>query len=192
MDPGTAESAAQMQNLANAYAVYTDPVSNMPWVSLPNGRCSFDPDAVEIAHAISDATPAKIILHGYSLGAPCIVDCHRNKSMPDGFPWETPTAIGLHIDNANFFPMTETMAQRLEQRLFFNHWATTMAPGFVAAMKGARNMEWAWMDTTKGKFQGIVARCTACDATCRIAWCKRAPSSAHHMSVQRQLMCHFL
>ena len=192
---------AQMHDLANAYSVYRDPSSGKLWVTLPDGRCSFDPAAVEIAHAIHaqaiTAIPKPITHRGYQLGAPCPsracpMACHHSKSMPNGLPWDTPQSIGLHIDDWNIRRMTKTLAETLHRQLFLCHEATIPRYGFVDAVLDCRHIEWAFMDTNTGKFKGIAAHCTECEAMARVAWCPRTPSSALHMSLQRQQLCHFL
>jgi hypothetical protein len=171
-----------LADLATTYSAYTDPATMKLWVTLPDGSCSFDRAAVQMALAIHKVVTCRS-LH---------VDCYHSRSMPNGALWETPGAIGLHIDDWNFRPMTEAMATNLEQKLFSYHEATTLIPGFVTAMTGARNIQWAVMHTIKGKYHGMAARCTECDATCRVAWGVRTKSSAHHMSVQRRQLCQFL
>ena len=93
-----------LQQLADAYKVYTDPESGNEWVFIAKEHFSLDEDVVLIANDIrtsnwrANATAARR-------------GCSHGPSMFNGLPWETTESIGRHIDAINFIPMNENLLE---------------------------------------------------------------------------------
>ena len=169
-----------LAGLADAYRVYTDPSGQKLWVALPDGSCGFDEHAVAIAKAIHRA---------FKPAAP--LPCDHSSTLFNGMPWETDHAIGRHLASSNEIVMDGIAASAWHQRLFLGMHAAEPRLDVLSAMSDTKNIEWSCMNTHKGRYQGLLAKCRLCRCSCRVAWNLRF-STAYHMYQQRNMICSFL
>ena len=168
-----------LAQLADAYMVYIDPISEEQWVSLPDGSCSFDKHALQIANSIRAFQPQASLA------------CDHSSTLFNGPPWETDDGIGRHLALTNAIVMHDVAAHAWHMRLFLGAHAAEPRFDVLAAMTDRKYIEWSSMTTHKGRYQGLLAKCSRCKRCCRVAWNPRF-STAYHFYEQRNLLCSFL
>jgi hypothetical protein len=185
--------------LEKKYKLYTDPSTKQEWVSLPDGRFTVDKVAVEMAHVFRNQARAAemhtwlmIRAHpaaGYVLDEPA---CCHSTMLNSVQAFESPQVVGRHIDKINYLPMTETLAAAWHQRIFLGLHPAEPRYDVRAAIIQKRDMFlWAFEDTIKARYIGLLIECPKCGMLCRISWNLKF-STRKHMYEQRNVLCAFL